>query len=136
MTEVYDMARKLGTMIQSTPQWEIFESTEKAFKADEEAQKLVADYNQAYQEFQMKMQQGGISPEEQQSHQQNMQEFDTKIKENEVISSYSTAGNTFNQFMDSIMQMISSTLTGEEPEEGGCSPSDCSSCGGGCGCGH
>ena len=38
-----------------------------------------------------------------------------------------------NNFMNSVFNIITATLTGEEPEQaGGCDPSCCSSCGGGC----
>lgn len=135
MTEVYDAARRLGTMLQSTPQWEMLESAQKAFDAEPEIGQKIQEYNQLHQEFQMKMQQGGIAPEENQKFQEDMKVRAEEIQGNEIAKDFFTAQNTFGQFMDSVMQMINSTLTGEEPDQG-CSPSDCSSCGGGCGCGH
>ena len=55
------------------------------------------------------------------------------IRTNKLASDLYVAEQNFNNFVNSVFNIITATLTGEEPEQGGgCDPSCCSSCGGGC----
>ena len=111
MASVFELARTLGEELQKTPQVEALLAAKKAYEEDPEISKAVAEYTQMHEEFQAKMQAGGIAPEEQKKFAEEM---------------------NFNNFMNSVFNIITATLAGEDPAEqgGGCSPSSCASCGG------
>ena len=133
MTSVYESARNLGEELKSAPQVEALLAAKKAYEADPETMLAVEDYTKLHQEFQMKMQQGGISAEEQKAFSEDMAKRGEEIRNNKTASELFSAENNFNDFMQSIFTIVTSTLTGEEPpESSGCSPSACASCGGGC----
>ena len=75
----------------------------------------------------------GVSIEEQKAHAEEMKRRGELIKSNKLASDLFAAEMNFNNFMNSVFNIITSTLSGEEPDMGGgCDPSCCSSCGGGC----
>ena len=133
MATVFEMARTLGEELQKTPQVEALLAAKAAYEADEEISKLVAEYTQMHHDFEAKMQAGGISAEEQKAFAEDMKEKGERIRTNKLASDLFVAEQNFNSFMNSVFNIITATLTGEEPEAaGGCDPSCCSSCGGGC----
>ena len=93
----------------------------------------MAEYTKMHEEFQAKMQAGGITPEEQKSFSEEMKKRGEFIKNNKLASDLYVAEMNFNNFVNSVFNIVTATLAGEEPEQaGGCSPSACASCGGGC----
>lgn len=133
MASVYELARTLGEELLKTPQVEALMAAKNAYESDEEIAGAVEEYTRLHQEFEAKMQTGGISADEQKAFAEDMAKRGEEIKNNKVASDLFSAEMNFNNFMNSVFTIITSTLTGEEPEQsGGCSPSSCSSCGGGC----
>ncbi len=133
MATVFEMARALGEELQKTPQVEALLAAKEAYEADPEIGKLVAEYTQMHHDFEAKMQMGGISAEEQREFGETMKVKGEAIRTNKLASDLFVAEQNFNNFMNSVFNIITATLTGEEPEAaGGCDPSCCSSCGGGC----
>ena len=126
MASVYEMARALGEELQKTPQVEALLEAKKAYESDPVIGKEIEEYTRLHQEFEAKIQMGGVSIEEQKAHAE-------EIKSNKLASDLFAAEMNFNNFMNSVFNIITSTLSGEEPDMGGgCDPSCCSSCGGGC----
>ncbi len=133
MATVFEMARELGKELQKTPQVETLLEAKKAYEADPEIVKTVAEYTKMHEDFQARMQAGGVSPEEQKKYNEDMETKGQEIKNNKLASDLFVAEMNFNNFMNSVFNIITATLSGEEPEQaGGCSPSCCESCGGGC----
>ena len=114
MATIFEMARALGEELQKTPQ-------------------LVEEYTKLHYDFEAKMNAGGISIEEQRAFNEQMKAKGEAIRTNKLASDLYVAEQNFNNFVNSVFNIITATLTGEEPEQGGgCDPSCCSSCGGGC----
>lgn len=133
MATVFEMARALGEELQKTPQVEALLAAKQAYEADPEIAKLVEEYTNLHHDFEAKMQAGGISAEEQRAFSENMKVKGEAIRNNKLASDLFVAEQNFNSFMNSVFNIITATLTGEEPEQaGGCDPSCCSTCGGGC----
>ena len=110
MATIFEMARALGEELQKTPQVEALVAAKAA-----------------------KMNAGGISIEEQRAFNEQMKAKGEAIRTNKLASDLYVAEQNFNNFVNSVFNIITATLTGEEPEQGGgCDPSCCSSCGGGC----
>ena len=132
MASVYDLARNLGEELTKTPQVEALLEAKKAYEESPEIATAVEEYTRLHQEFEVKMQSGGISAEEQKAFAEDMAKRGEEIRNNKIASDLFAAETNFNNFMNSIFTIVTSTLTGEEPAQSGCSPSACSSCGGGC----
>ncbi len=133
MASVFELARALGEELQKTPQVEALLEAKKAYEEDPEISKAVAEYTKMHEEFQAKMQAGGIAPEEQKAFSEEMKKRGEIIKNNKLAADLYMAEMNFNNFVNSVFNIVTATLAGEEPEQaGGCSPSACASCGGGC----
>ena len=133
MASVFELARTLGEELQKTPQVEALLAAKKAYEEDPEISKAVEEYTKMHEEFQKKIQAGGISPEEQKTFSEEMKTRGEIIKNNKLAADLYTAEMNFNNFMNSVFNIITSTLAGEDPTQAdGCSPSACASCGGGC----
>ena len=133
MATVFEMARALGEELQKTPQVEALVAAKNAYEADAEIATLVQEYTQMHHDFEAKMQAGGITVEEQRAFAEDMKVKGEAIRNNKLASDLYVAEQNFNNFMNAVFNIITATLTGEEPEAaGGCDPSCCSSCGGGC----
>ena len=129
----FEMARALGEELQKTPQVEALLAAKEAYEKDPTIAKLVEEYTKMHYEFEAKMQAGGIPVEEQREFNEMMKATGEAIRTNKLASDLFVAEQNFNNFMNSVFSIITATLTGEEPEAaGGCDPSCCSSCGGGC----
>ena len=133
MATIFEMARALGEELQKTPQVEALLAAKNAYEADTEIATLVQEYTQLHHDFEEKMQSGGITAEEQREFSEMMKTKGELIRNNKLATDLYVAEQNFNNFMNSVFNIITATLTGEEPEQaGGCDPSCCSSCGGGC----
>ncbi len=133
MATVFEMARALGEELQKTPQVEALLAAKEAYEKDPTIVKLVEEYTKMHYDFEAKMQAGGIPVEEQREFNEKMKAKGEAIRTNKLASDLFVAEQNFNNFMNSVFNIITATLTGEEPEAaGGCDPSCCSSCGGGC----
>lgn len=133
MATVFEMARALGEELQKTPQVEALLAAKEAYEKDPTIVKLVEEYTKMHYDFEAKMQAGGIPVEEQREFNEKMKAKGEAIRTNKLASDLFVAEQNFNNFMNSVFSIITATLTGEEPEAaGGCDPSCCSSCGGGC----
>ena len=133
MATVFEMARALGEELQKTPQVEALLAAKNAYEADPEIAKLVQEYTQMHYDFEAKMQQGGIPVEEQREFNEKMKTMGEAIRTNKLAADLYVAEQNFNNFVNAVFNIITATLTGEEPAQAGsCDPSCCTSCGGGC----
>lgn len=130
MASVYDLARELGEGIKTTPQWEMVEKAKSAFDSSPETGILVADYNAMQQQYQMKAQQGTLTPEEQEELGGKLQTVGEQIRNNKIATELFTAENQLNDLMQSLFNMAYATASGKVIEDS-CA-SGCGGCGGGC----
>ncbi len=130
MTRVYDLARELGNELLKTKEVEKLMEAKKAFDADEEAVKLLAEYTEIQQEMQMKMASGHLSIEEEEETKKLLTEKSQLIQKNESAINLFNAENEYNTFINSVFSIIQSTMSGEDQCSGGCDSGCCSGCSG------
>lgn len=130
MTRVYDLARELGNELLKTKEVEKLMEAKKAFDADEEAVKLLAEYTEIQQEMQMKMASCHLSMEEEEETKKLLTEKSQLIQKNESAINLFNAENEYNTFINSVFSIIQSTMSGEDQCSGGCDSGCCSGCSG------
>lgn len=131
MATIFEMARALGEELQKTPQVEALVAAKAAYENDPEIAKLVEEYTKLHYDFEAKMNAGGISVEEQRAFNEQMKAKGEAIRTNKLASDLYVAEQNFNNFVNSVFNIITATLTGEEPEQGGgCASGGCASCSG------
>ncbi len=133
MASVYELARQLGEEMLKTPEVETLLVAKKNFEADGKIAQLVQEYTELQKAFETKYAAGKTTPEEQEAFTKDMTARGTVIKENKAASELFAAEMKFNNYMNSVFSIITSTIAGEDASQGGCScDGGCSSCGGGC----
>ncbi len=119
MASVYELARELGKELMNTPEVAELLEAKKIYEADTEIVKLVKEYGELQQDFEIRYAAGKTTGE--------------VIKSNEAAANLFAAESKFNQFISSVFSIVTATLAGDDPSQtGGCSPDCCASCGGGC----
>ncbi|MFI3174953.1 MAG: YlbF family regulator [Bacillota bacterium] len=138
MEQIFDLATKLGESLKDAPQVAAMTAAKEAYEAHPEVAQEVEDYTKKHQEYQMKMQQGALDDEAQKEFADDMAKRAESIRNNEIAAALFAAEGNFNQYMQSIFNVVTSVMMGEDPmaAAGGCAPSDCAGCGGSCGCGQ
>ena len=117
MATIFEMARALGEELQKTPQVEALVAAKAAYESDPEIAKLVEEYTKLHYDFEAKMNAGGISIEEQRAFNEQMKAKGEAIRTNKLASDLYVAEQNFNNFVNSVFNIITATLTGEEPEQ-------------------
>ncbi len=136
MEQIYDLATQLGEALKEAAQVDAMIKAKEAYDAHPEVAAEVEEYTRKHQEYQMKMQQGALDDDAQKEFADDMAKRAENIRNNEIASDLFAAEGNFNQYMQSIFNIVTSVMMGEDPNAGGCSPSDCAGCGGSCGCGQ
>lgn len=130
---IYDDARALGRAILECDEAKSVYDARAAFEKDETAKALIDEYTALKEQWDEIM-------SDQESDKAPLAALGEKIvaKESEIRENPSTfnllqAESEFGAFVNSVYSLINSTIQGtnEEPQ-GGCSPSACAGCGGGC----
>lgn len=134
---VYEMARELGQELLKTPETERVLAAKKAYDEDPKAVNLIEEYNAFQKDYQSKLQNPDLTQEEYQSLTNEVMEKGNVIKAYPVTAELIEAEGEFNQYLNSIFNIITSTISGDEEEPscgdgGGCNSGCCGGCGGGC----
>ncbi len=130
---VYELARQLGEELLKTEEVERVLAAKKAYEADEKAVGMITEYNTLQKQYREKMQNPDITSEEYNKLTEEIMAKGDIIQSYEITKELIEAENDFNQFMNSVFSIVTSTLSGEEENcGGGCDGGCCSSCGGGC----
>ena len=129
---IYDDARTLGNTIKESEEAIKVAKARETYEQDDVAIALVDEYAKLKGEWEAIM-------ADSESDKAPLTELGEKIvaKEKEIKENPSTlallqAESEFGAFVNSIFGLISATIQGEDVPQGGCSPSSCASCGGGC----
>ncbi len=122
--DIFEKTQELGAMIQETAEMKRMIAADAAQQADEEAQKLLGDFNLARMNLARDMQEGKISQEE--AVKKNNQVFNEMIEKSETIKEYVESKQAFDAIIGKINGILNFYITGQDPN---CTH-DCSTCGG------
>lgn len=113
MATVMEYAEDLANAIVESQEYQELKEKEEIMVEDEEAKSMLDNLNAKYQQVQM-MQQNGQEVSDEKK--QELQMMEQKMKQNDKISEFYEAQNHFNQLMNSVNQVITDKLQGEEDE--------------------
>lgn len=130
--EIYTKAKELADAIAASPELAALKEAELKMMMDSSARAIVEEY----QTMQMNAMNNGINFEDlSQAEKDRVEELEKQMGENENITVFLAANQTFEQILRSINMILGSAINGEESSCGSCgSPGACST-GGSCGCG-
>lgn len=132
MNEILEMANKLGQAIADTEEIKTFHEMEKIFYGDEEAQRVMNEYEKERAQMTVKVKEAGMTPENLKLFQSEMKKSMDKLMANKTVKEYLEAKSNFNDIIKKVNSIIAFCIQGEEQDlaaEGGCS-GNCGSCGG------
>jgi len=132
MNEIIEMAQSLGQAIADSEEIKVFREMEKIYYEDEEAQRVMQEYEDSRAKMTVKAKETGMTPESLALFQKEMKSSMDKLMANKTVKEYLEAKSNFNEIIKRVNAIISFCIQGEEQElasEGGCS-GNCGSCGG------
>ncbi len=132
MNEILELAQKLGQAIADCEEIKTFQEMEKIYFADEEAQRVMSEYEAERAAMTVKAKDMQMTPDNLQMFQTEMKKSMDKLMANATVREYLEAKSNFNDIMKKVNAIISYCIQGENEEmaaEGGCS-GNCGSCGG------
>lgn len=124
---VYEKSRELGEMLLQTEEGKRMYDAKFVLDGDDEAKQLLFEYNQYRQTVQNQINEGLLSEEDFEKVKQKNSELFEGLRKNSVLKEMLEAESEFNNIVNRAMDILKSTIMGEQ--EVGCSGS-CSSCGG------
>lgn len=124
MEQIIAKTRELGEMIQSSEQMKNVKNMEILQQNDENAQKLLEEFNLQRINLARDMQNEKISREE--AVKKNNEAFEAMLGKSETIRKYIDAKKDFDMLVNQINQVLNFYITGQDPN---CTH-DCSTCGG------
>lgn len=121
---IAEQAHELGKLIKQSAEMAAYKNAEERQQNDEEAIKLMQEFNLNRMNLARDMQEGKITQEE--AVKKNNAAFEEMVKNSEVISDFIEAKKNFDALIGEVNGILNYYITGQEP---GCTH-DCSSCGG------
>lgn len=122
--DIFEKTKELGEMIQESEEMKRMQAADVAQLADEEAQKLLKEFNLARMNLARDMQEGKISKEE--AVKKNSEAFENMMNSSETIKEYVDAKKAFDAVVSKINGILNFYITGQDPN---CTH-NCSTCGG------
>src|SRR6056297_613495 len=113
MATVMEYAEDLAEAIVESQEFQELKDKEETMVEDEDAKTMLDELNAKYQQAQMMQKNGKQISDEQK---QELQVMEQKMKKNDKISEFYEAQNHFNQLMNSVNQVITQKLQGEEEQ--------------------
>ncbi len=123
---ITEQAHELGKLIKASSEMAAYKEAEERQKNDEEAIKLMQEFNLNRMNLARDMQEGKITQEE--AVKKNNEAFNEMVEKSEAISAFIEAKKEFDAVISEINGILNYYITGQEP---GCTH-DCSCCSGGC----
>ena len=108
-----EYAEDLAEAIVESQEFQELKDKEETMVEDEDAKTMLDELNAKYQQAQMMQKNGQQMSDEQK---QELQVMEQKMKKNDKISEFYEAQNHFNQLMNSVNQVITQKLQGEEEQ--------------------
>jgi len=134
-TRVFELARELGEEILKSIEAADLEKARNEFMEDEKAQQLFNEFYALRDEFQTLISDANTTQEQVDEVRERILSKETEIQLNPIAAQLVMCETQFNNYVNSVFNILGATITGKDPNEGGCdcSGGDCSSCGcGGC----
>lgn len=125
--DILEMARELGKTIAESDIMAALKKAEEEQEKDDEAQRLIGEYNLRRIQLSQKVQKENVTKEELQAVQQELADEFDKLMQNDKINAFIEAKKTLDATLEQVNNIISFYVTGKT--DSGCSH-DCSSCGG------
>lgn len=125
--DILEMAKKLGMAIAESDLMAAVKAAEDKQNNDEEAQRLIGEYNLKRIQLAQKVQKENPSKEEMEAVRQELADEFDKLMKNDVIKEFIEARKALDATLEQVNNIISFYVTGKTSN--GCS-ADCSSCGG------
>ncbi len=110
---IKEKARELAQEIVSSQAYQEMKDAEEAVMADDEAGDLMEELESVQKRVQMAQMNG---QEIDQSQKKKIQNLKAKMQQNPKIKDFLSAQQEFNEIMEDVNEIISSTLQGQEPE--------------------
>ena len=125
--DILDAAKEIGIALEQSEEFKKLDEATKIQNNDDEAQRLIGEYNLVRLQLMQKMQGKDLTDEQlNQIRMQLADEFD-KLMQYEIIKNYIDAKEKFDNLYNKVKNVIDFYANGEK--SGGCSGS-CSTCGG------
>lgn len=126
--QIFEKAEILAAAIAKSSELSNLRSTEQAMFADDQAQQIIAEFQEEQQRLSDLQLEGKELSEEDKKAIDAMEE---RVETHPLIAAYLQAQGQFTQMLDSINAILGNAIAGQSDQEDGCS-----SCGSnGCGCG-
>lgn len=122
--DIFEKTRELGQMIQESEEMKRMKAADAAQLSDEEAQKLLQEFNLQRMNLARDMQEEKISKEE--AVKKNNEAFEKMVSESKTIKEYVEAKKAFDAVISKINGVLNFYITGQDPD---CTH-NCSTCGG------
>lgn len=122
--DIFKKAHELGQLIKDSDEIKALKAAEAAQESDEEAQKLVAEFNMKRMNLAKALQEEKITQED--AIKENNSAFEEMVAASKVIKDYVEAKKAFDKMVNGVNNIINIYIMGEQ---GGCTH-DCSTCGG------
>ena len=122
--DIFEKTQELGRMIQESEEMKRMKAAEAAQQADEEAQRLLGEFNIARMNLAKNMQEGKIPQEE--AVKKNTEAFNEMVSKSKTIEEYVEAKKAFDAVISKINGVLNFYITGQDPS---CTH-NCSTCGG------
>ncbi len=137
MQQVLEQAQKLGEAILNSDVYQRMHKAELQVTVDPEASKAIAEVIEKRQQVEKILTEANADKNALAEAGAAMEAAEKHMNEVPLVKELQEFRAEFTQMMDNVNRLLRLIITGEtgEEETGGCSGS-CSSCGGGCGCGH
>ena len=130
---VYELARQIGEELLKSEKALQLDEARAAFFADETAKELFNEFNELKKELQDTMSAADTTKEKIEQAKAALVSKQMEIKKHKVANDLIKCENDFNQYVNSVFNIIASTVTGRDPHEGhddDCCSGSCGSCGG------
>lgn len=127
--DIMEMAKELGKAMAESAQMVKLRAAEEAQAKDEDAQKLIGEYNLVRMQLSQKANQENITQEEFTAIKEELDAEFKKLTANASINAYITAKKDFDSILSQVNNIMSFYIDGEQ-KSGGCSSDGCSGCSG------
>ena len=122
---IYELARALGNEILNTEETKRMLRAKDSYESSAEAMELMRRYELVQQEYQGLMNGGGEQVDMQEKA-KNLMALTDELRNHAVIGELIEAENDFNQLLNSVFTLVTSTIAGEDGATG-CQGGCCSS---------
>ena len=130
-TKVFELARELGEEILKSIEAKDLEKARNEFIEDETAKQLFNEFYELREELQKLISDPDITQEQADDIRERLLEKETELHFNPISAQLIRCESQFNNYVNSVFNILSATITGKDPNSCGCgcSGGDCGSCG-------